>query len=50
MEQPKITHKLYIAGKVQDVKIQLELMTRQFPNASVREMLDAYGLKEMILQ
>ena len=48
--EPIITHRIFIAGKVTDVVIQLKMMSKQFPNKTIREMLDSYGVKEMILQ
>jgi hypothetical protein len=50
MEKPTITHSLIISGKVKDVCEQLKQMSIQFPNATIKEMLDAYQVKEMILR
>jgi len=49
-DKPKIIHTLIISGKVNDVKEQLSIMTKQFPNATIKEVCDAYGLKELVLK
>lgn len=46
----KVTHTLFISGKVKDVQAQLAIMCKQFPNMTIREMLDKYGLTTMVLQ
>ena len=49
-EEPKITHTLFISGKVKDVQAQLTMMCKQFPNATIKQMLEQYNLKSMVLQ
>ena len=49
-EKAIIDHKLIISGKVRDVCCQLNMMALQFPGMTIREMLDKYGVTEMVLQ
>ena len=46
----EIKHTLIVSGKVKDVQAQLEMMSKQFPNATIKEVLDSYGVQELILQ
>jgi hypothetical protein len=44
-----IQNRMIIGGKVKDVIAQLEMMCKQFPDWTVKQMLDHYNLREMIL-
>ena len=50
MTDSKITHQMFISGKVKDVQAQMSILCEQFPNGTIKDVCDAYGLECVVLK